>query len=479
MNMVMQIRLQWQAWRDLLARHATVWRHIWAQRHALDSPDRVAHEAQFLPAALALQETPVSPAPRVAMALIVAFLLLALLWATFGRIDVVAVGQGKVVPSSRTKTIQPLEAAAVKAIHVRDGQFVRAGDLLIGLDPTAPEADAERLAVEHTAALLQRARGQALLRALDTGVAASLPPLPDVDATRHQEAQRLLHGQFAEYQTRRERVLADIARREAELRATQALVRKLEQTLPIAARRAQDYRHLVDQAFVSEHGFLQQEQARIEMEADLAAQRNRLQEIGSSLDEARAQQRALAAETRRTTLDSTEQAQQRLDALAQERIKADARGRLTRITSPVNGTVQQLAVHTEGGVVTPAQALMVVVPADQPLEVEAFFENKDIGFLREGQAAEVKVETFPFTKYGTLGAELASVSHDAISDEQRGLIYASRVRMARTSLAVEGAEVRLSPGMAVTVEVKTGRRRVIEYFLAPLLQHTHESLRER
>ena len=136
-------------------------------------------------------------------------------------------------------------------------------------------------------------------------------------------------------------------------------------------------------------------------------------------------------------------------------------------------------MHTEGGVVTPAQPLMVVVPADQPLEVEAFFENKDIGFLRQGQVAEVKVETFQFTKYGTLDAELTSVSHDAISDEQRGLIYASRVRMARTSLDVDGTEVRLSPGMAVTVEVKTGQRRVIEYFLAPLLRHTDESLRER
>lgn len=475
----MKHRLQWQALRELLGRHRAVWRQVWARRAELDALPRPAHETQFLPAALALQETPVSPAPRVAMGLIVAFLLIALLWATFGRIDVVAVGQGKVVPSDRTKTVQPLEAATVKAIHVHDGQFVRAGEVLIELDPTAPTADADRLAAEHTAALLQLVRGQALLAALDGSGAPGLPPLKGVDPTRRQEAARLLQGQYAEYQTRHERVAADTARREAEWRATQDLVRKLEQTLPIATQRAQDYRKLVDQSFVSNHGYLEQEQAPIEMAADLAAQRNRLQEIASSLDEARAQQRALTAETRRTALDSIEQAQQRLDALAQERIKADARGRLTRLTSPVDGMVQQLAAHTEGGVVTPAQPLMVVVPADQPLEVEAFFENKDIGFLRQGQVAEVKVETFPFTKYGTLHAELASVSHDAISDERRGLIYASRVRLARTSLDVDGTEVRLSPGMAVTVEVKTGQRRVIEYFLAPLLRHTDESLRER
>ena len=141
--------------------------------------------------------------------------------------------------------------------------------------------------------------------------------------------------------------------------------------------------------------------------------------------------------------------------------------------------MQQLAVHTEGGVVTEAQPLMVIVPSDNPLEVEAFFENKDIGFVKTGQVAEVKIETFQFTKNGTLDAELVSVSHDAISDEQRGLIYASRVRMARTHLNVDGTEVSLSPGMAVTVEVKTGTRRVIEYFLTPLLQHGSEALRER
>ncbi|MGC4397506.1 HlyD family type I secretion periplasmic adaptor subunit [Hydrogenophaga sp. T2] len=473
------LKWRWQALCQLLGHHRRVWQRAWAQRALFDAPHREAHEAAFLPAALALQETPVSPAPRVAMGLLVLFLLLALLWAGFGRIDVVAVGQGKVVPGGRSKTIQPLEAATVKSIHVRDGQFVRAGDLLMELDPTAPEADAARVAVEHTAALLQRARGQALLAALAAGRAPALPRQPGVDGARQREAERLLQGEYAEYQSQRERIAADVARREAERRTTQALVHKLEQTLPMATQRAQDYRRLVDEAFVSQHGYLEHEQARVEMAADLEAQRQRLQEIDASLDEARAQQHALTAQTRRTALDSVEQAQQRLDALAQERIKAEARERLTRLRSPVDGTVQQLAMHTEGGVVTPAQALMVVVPIDQPLEVEALFENKDIGFLRAGQPAEVKVETFPFTKYGTLRAELVSVSHDAISDERRGLIYTARVRLSRSDMNVDGASVTLSPGMAVTVEARTGQRRVIEYFLAPLLQHGQESLRER
>ncbi len=150
-----------------------------------------------------------------------------------------------------------------------------------------------------------------------------------------------------------------------------------------------------------------------------------------------------------------------------------------QLTAPVDGTVQQLAVHTVGGVVTPAQALMAIVPRDNPLEVEAFLENKDIGFIKPNQDAEVKIETFQYTKYGTIHAKVSSVSHDAISDEKRGLVYSTRVKMAKSHIRVDGTPVALSPGMAVSVEIKIGKRRVIEYFLAPFIEHTHESLRER
>lgn len=150
-----------------------------------------------------------------------------------------------------------------------------------------------------------------------------------------------------------------------------------------------------------------------------------------------------------------------------------------QLTSPVDGTVQQLVVHTVGGVVTPAQPVMVIVPRDNPLEVEAFLENKDIGFVKPNQDAEVKIETFQYAKYGTLHAKVMSVSHDAINDEKRGLIYPMRVKMDKANINVDGTSVSSSPGMAVSVEIKTGKRRVIEYFLSPLMQHTSESLRER
>ncbi len=178
-------------------------------------------------------------------------------------------------------------------------------------------------------------------------------------------------------------------------------------------------------------------------------------------------------------MESLAEAERKAASLTQERVKADSRQRLMTLVAPVDGTVQQLAVHTVGGVVTEAQVLMVVVPTDEALEVDAFLENKDIGFVRAGQEAVVKIETFPFTRYGTVAATVAHVSDDAIADEKKGLIYSARARLARTSIRVDERMVNLSPGMAVTVEIKTGQRRVIEYFLSPLLQYQDESLRER
>jgi hemolysin D len=475
----MSLRMRMLALRDHCTRHTAVWRHAWAHRAAMEPVPRLPHEVQFLPAALALQESPVSPAPRVTMWLLIAFAAFTLLWAFFGRIDVVATAQGRIVPNNRTKTIQPFETASIQAIRVTDGQRVRAGDVLIELDATTTAADSERLAGELAAAHLQVARGRAMLVSLDTAREPGMEAPMGVDALRLQQARQQLAGQWLEYTARLNRVLADTERRQAELRSTQELVRKLEQTLPIAQQRAQDYKNLVEQAYVSRHGYLEREQERIEQEADLATQRSRLHEVQAQLREVQGQRMALQAETRRLNLDSIQEGQQRADGLQQEWNKARSRGQLMQLTSPVDGTVQQLAVHTEGGVVTPAQALMVIVPSDAPLEVEAFFENKDIGFVRPEQVATVKIETFQYTKYGTIDAVVASVSHDAIQDEKRGLIYSSRVRLHKTSLMVEGTEVALSPGMATTVEVKTGRRRVIEYFLAPLMQHTSESLRER
>ena len=464
---------------DLFKRYAKIFRHAWSHRRETDAPVLQAHEAQFLPAALALRDTPVHPAPRITLWLIMAFALIALLWAIFGRIDVVATAVGKIIPNDRTKVIQPMETAVVKAIHVRDGQEVKLGQLLIELDATSAAADSERLRNEALTAQLESLRAQALLAALASGTPPKLKPLTGADASRLLAEQSQVSGQYQEYQARQLQLQAEITRRRAELQATQEQVTKLEQTAPIARQRAQDYQKLVKENFISQHGYLEREQERIEQEQDLASSRSKVSEIRAALAEAQQQQATLAAETRRQLLDQLNLAAQKAASLEQEWVKADQRGRLMRMTAPVAGTVQQLAVSTVGGVVTPAQPLMVIVPKVNVLEVEAMLPNKDIGFVNPGQDAEVKVETFPFTKYGTLHGKITQVSSDAIQDEKLGLIYSTRVKLAKDTIRVENKTVRLSPGMAVTVEVKTGTRRVIEYFLSPLMQVTSESLRER
>lgn len=463
----------------LLSRYAKVFVLAWQRRHETDSPALKAHEAQFLPAAIALRDTPVHPAPRIAIWLALFFAFIALLWAVFGRIDVVATAAGKIIPNDHTKIIQPLETAMVKAIHVRDGQEVQAGQLLIDLDATSAAADSERLRNEALSNRLETMRILAMLSALSDGHSPALGKVEGVDITRMASEQNQLRGQYSEYQARRQQLEAEIARRQAELISVQEQVRKLELTVPIVRKRAEDYRRLVKENFISEHGYLEREQTRIEQEQDLAASRAKTAEIRAALLEAQRQQATLAAETRRLLLDQQNQASQKAEALKQELIKADQRSSQMHLTAPVAGSVQQLAVHTIGGVVTPAQPLMVIVPQNNTLEIEAWLPNKDIGFVNAGQEVEVKVETFPFTKYGTLDGIVINVSSDAIQNEKFDLVYSTRVKLVRDTLKLENRIVRLSPGMAVTVEVKTGTRRVIEYFLSPLIQYGQESLRER
>lgn len=253
----------------------------------------------------------------------------------------------------------------------------------------------------------------------------------------------------------------------------------LRQALPIATQLAEDYQRLLAQQYVARHEYLQKEQARLDVLRQLSVQQASVLQSTAARGEAQRRREGVVAQTRRAMLDLQQEAVQKEASLVHLLTKARYQEALTQLKASVAGTVQQLAVHTVGGVVTPAQALMVIVPTDQPVEVEALLENKDVGFVRAGQAVTVKVETFTFTRYGTVEGEVIGVSNDAIDDEKRGLVYSSRIRLKEDYLNIKGERVALSPGMSVTAEVKTDQRRVLDYFLSPLRQHVQESLRER
>lgn len=466
---------------SLWQRYRNAWQHAWRHREALDSPPRTAHEAEFLPAALALQETPPHPAPRVFLWAVMAFSAIALLWACLGHIDVVAVASGKVVPSGRTKLVQPSEAAVVKAIHVSDGQQVKAGELLLELDPTTAGADVRRSESDLLAARIDVARSSAMLQAIASGQAPRglQGDIEQADAQQVQDAERWLHGQYQEFRNSLEQVDAEIQQRSAEIQAAQVQVTSLRQTLPIATRLAEDYQKLLEQQYVARHEQLDKEQARLDMQRQLQVQQASVLQATAAKSEAHRRREGVVAQARRSMLDLQQTAGQKVTSLRQTLAKARYQEARTQLLAPVDGTVQQLAVHTVGGVVTPAQALMVIVPNDQPVEVEALLENKDVGFVHAGQMVTIKVETFTYTRYGTVKGEVLSVSRDAIEDPRRGLVYSSRIRLASDRLQINGQPVPLTPGMAVSAEIKTDQRTVIDYVLSPLQQRVQESLRER
>lgn len=469
------------ATRELLRRYHHVWRHAWGQRKMLDTPHRLPHEVQFLPAALALQEQPVHPAPRHILFAIMLFAALALLWACLGEIDVVATATGKVVASGRSKTIQSSEVAVVKVIHVYDGEQVKAGDVLVDLDANTTGADVKRLSGDLLAAEVDSARAGAMLEAIETHKepGSLIGKIVNADPLQQLAAQRWLQGQYLELRSALDQVDAEIDQRSAEILSATATVGSLRKTLPISRRLAEDYRLLLEQQYVPRHAYLEKQQALLDLERDMAVQQARVIELQATKKEAQRHREGVLAQTRRAMLDLQQQSEQKVASLTQEVRKAEQRDHLMHLTAPVDGTVQQLAIHTVGGVVTAAQPLMVIVPKDQPVEVEAMLENKDIGFVRAGQPVTVKVETFTFTKYGVVEGEVISVSNDAIEDEKRGLLYSVRIRLLNDFIVVKARNIQLAPGMSISAEVKTDNRKVIEYLLSPLERNLSESMRER
>jgi hemolysin D len=465
---------------DLARRYGAVLKAAWTLRHEMAGPSRLSEELAFLPAALSLQDTPVHPAPRRAAFAIIGVLVCALAWASLGEVDIVSVAQGRIVVSERTKLVQPLERSSVRRVLVKDGDVVSEGQPLVELDPTNALADRTNVEDQLRAQLSEALRAREMIRALESGATAPLLVPPEGWTPGETlAAQAQLAAEWGDAAAKLAKLASEEVRRQAEVSTARELIAKLEVTLPLARRREQDVENLVADGFMAAHAGQDRTRERIELERDLATLRARLVEAQASLQESHAARTAYVAETRRAMRERESQADLKGQQFAQERAKAIARERLTVLKAPASGTVQQVSVHTAGGVVTEAQTLMVIVPQDAEVTAEVSVENKDVGFVLEGLAAEIKLETFPFTHYGTVPAKVTRVSADAVSDEKRGALFPATLTLATKVIRVDGREVRLTPGMNVTAEVRTGKRTVLEYLLAPVQQMRAEGLRER
>ncbi|HEY0894902.1 MAG TPA: HlyD family type I secretion periplasmic adaptor subunit [Cellvibrio sp.] len=461
----------------------------WRERAKLGDGSKHQNLAEFMPAALELQESPPNPLVRWLAWVLIALFVLALGWACVGKVDVVASAEGKIIPGSRVKQIQPLSKGFVKAIHVKEGQCVNQGDALIELDRTITAADQSRMQQELHNVSLNLAGEEALQRFLTS----ESPPVIQSSGRIHlkmpegvtpTETELLLHQQktwqqWQQYQAQLSSLHSGLKKVQSEKVANQEIIKKLQQTLPMISKRAQALESLYAKNMASEAEYLDLEQQRIERVQDLAAQQQVQQQLDAAINEAQQQIYALKSDTLSKLLAQIADNHNQIATITEELVKARDMNDKQILYAPVSGYVQQLAVNTIGGVVTDAQQLMIVVPEEENLEVQVMLGNQDIGFVEKDMLAEVKIHTFPFTKYGLIDATVTHISDDAIIDEKLGLVYTMHLKMHKSTIRVEAKDVKLIPGMAVTAEVKTTQRRVIEYFLSPLLRYKHESIRER
>jgi len=452
-------------------------------------PDVKSVAIEFLPAALEIQETPPLPTSRYMVWTIFALLSAAALWVWFGSVDIVGVAHGKIIPAGRVIRVQAPQAAVVNTIAVDDGDHVVAGQQLLVLDDTAFKKDLVQLQHEHDLLQLDARRLEALSAAFiesDGVPLRSVPSLASEFSRVRVTDPRQIDLQDARMSEQMTRVRAELAmladtdrRKRAELSTIQRRIEQLDAVLPLVSERTDALGRLLDRALAPRVQWLEVEEQRVMHITERDYQRSRLDVLDAELAELEQRRRQHIADLRSEWLGDLTAIRSRLAVMSEQKNKLQHALALANITAPVTGTVQDLSVHHTGAVVSPAQHLLRIVPDGSAMEIEAWVRNHDIGFVYTGQRADIKIETFPFTKYGTIPGRLSTVSRDAVEDESRGLIYAVRVAMDRATMQVADDWVKLTPGMAATAEFNLGERRIVEFLLSPLLRYRQEGLRER
>lgn len=435
-------------------------------------------QADFLPAALEIIETPVSPTGRVTAWVLMIGLVATIAWLTFGKVDVVASAPGKLIPVDNVKLIQPADAGVVRRILVHDGQRVRAGQALVQLDPTISTADAAQARKALETSELDAARARAVLAAIDgRGLNFVAPPNtpPEIIGTQLALARAELTDITSTTQTNAaRRDAANATGREARIQAA-----KLTETLPLLDEQIAANEQLLAKGYVSKLKVIEMRRQRLSTARDRDAA---VETVGKAAAEMAAAEGAIRqgqSEARTKVLGDLAKAESDARLRREELAKATQKSSLQTLVSPVDGTITQLAIHTVGGVVEATKPIMIVVPAGGTLIAEVKIPNRDIGFIRAGQEVAVKLEAFPFTRYGTLKGRVESIGSDAVEDEKLGLLYPARISMDAVQPALRAGGIRAAVGMQVTADVRTGRRSILSYLVSPIDKASREAGRER
>lgn len=454
-------------------------------------------EREFLPAALEVVETPASPTGRLLGLIIVLFFALGLAWAFLGRVDVIANAPGRILPAGDVKVIQPLDTGLVRAIHVQNGDHVRAGQLLIELDPTQTAADSERLSRDLAQARLDVARLGALKLSIETGRAPVFVAPAGVEPARVEEARAAMRAQADQAAAKVADLTQQISQKTAEAAEVRAEIAKIQASLPMLADKARIHHDLAQQGYGTSLADLDAQQQLTEARHELGVQSERAAQAAAARSALERQRDGARSQYAADVLSDLRKAEEQQNGLSQELVKAQNKSSQTELRAPIDGVVDQLAVHTLHGVVTPAEHLMIVVPDSRDLIVEARLSNRDIGFVHAGQTVKVKVETFSFTRYGLIDGRVLDVSPTVVEPTDRQAAaaspsgapagsaaaaaptYVARIALSKTSMMVDGRAKPLQPGMSVTADIRTGSRSIVDYLLSPLARKTQESLHER
>ncbi|MFI0844672.1 HlyD family type I secretion periplasmic adaptor subunit [Mesorhizobium sp. IMUNJ 23232] len=454
------------------------------------------NEREFQAAAIEILETPASPAARIFAGIIIVFVTGALIWSWFGRIDTFATIQGKLIPIGKVQVIEPLITGTVKAIHIKAGDHVALDAPLVELDPAQHVAERRKVAGDLAVAEVSVARLKAVLDAVanDTPPAQAGFTAPAGASPALVELQLLqMRQSLAAYRAEQASLEADIAQKRVEVEHGKRSLVERRKLVGLTGDRLKIFLELEQRGVGIKSNTIDARQGEQDQLMATVTEEGRIAELEATAATLAARKR----ERREAYLDKIAseliEVDRSIGALSQELAKAELFERASLLKSPVAGRVQQLQVNTQGQVVQTGQELMVIVPDGTALEIEAMLLNKDKGFVRDGQEVRVKLEAFPFTRYGTLDGKVLTVSNDAIpADAQAAgaaketardaagpLVFPVRIGLDATSIRVQGEEVVLTPGMSVTAEIKTGERRVIEFLLDPLIEMKDEAFHER
>jgi hemolysin D len=472
-------------------------------------PARHVRDRDFIPALESI-ETPRSPIQTSLMLVICALFAAAVFAACFGKTDIYAVAEGKVQSIGRSKIIQPMDPGRVSVVNVKNGARVRQGDLLIELDPTETAAQHQEYSRQADGFRAEIARRKT---AIEAARARSFNPVPTIafestidGALRSREA-AVLDADLGELRTTLASLNAKIGESASQVNGLTATIVAQERLIETLKGRLNMRQDLEKDQWESKANVLDAEEILAREMASLAEHVGSLEQAKATIVELGNEKDAASAKFIADNRNAEALAAGKLDSVEQEVIKTSVKVTGTRLLTPVDGTVQELGVTTIGQVVASGQQLMTIVPDDAPIEVEALVSNEDIGFVKVGQSAVVKVRAFPFTIYGSVSGTVVGISHDAVDVQNqqealptadsavtpisasgsaaaripqvRNLVFPITIALAEPSIVVDGRSASLKPGMSVTVEVKTGKRRIIDYLLSPLREIGAQAIHER